>query len=101
MLFRSDQRTSQYPAWPLTIRQEDNYGRKRIGRLSSCAAPDGVENPVVIVMTEPAGEIVYALRVQARAFQPFVFEPGTYTVKIGEPETDRWNVVTGQRIAGE
>ena len=95
-----DEKSSQYAGWPLTIKQEENYGRKRVGKLQQCAAPEGVENPVVMVMTEPTGELVYALRVRAKTFEPFVFEPGTYTVKIGEPETDRWRVITGQRISG-
>ncbi len=73
----------QYEGWPVTIDQMDNYGREAIAYLPEIKV-SGMENPVVQVIYEPTGEIVYTLRIQGSQFQPKVFKDGTYTVKIGE-----------------
>jgi len=91
-------KNNQFPGWPLTIKQMDNYGRARRGLLPRCTAPEGVINPVVRVRTESTGELVYAIRAHGNDFVPFVFDDTPHTVEIGDPETDRWNVVKGLRI---
>ncbi len=79
---------TQFPGWPRTFDQRDNDGRKPVGQLPKLEV-EGVENPVVQVFKEPEGELVYALRVAGTRFQPQVYESGTYTVSIGEPESGR------------
>ncbi len=73
----------QYEGWPLTINQMDNYGREAITYLPEIKI-SGMENPVIQVVYEPTGEIVYTVRIQGSQFQPKVFKDGTYTVIIGE-----------------
>ncbi len=90
--------TNQFAGWPLTISQTDNYGRPRAGYLPECIAPVGVTNAVVKVTHGKTGELVYALRCGGHRFKPFVFESGTYTVEIGDPDTDQWTVLKGQTI---
>ncbi len=73
----------QYPGWPVTIDQTDNYGRKPIAFLPEIKVT-GMDNPVIKVIYEPSGEVVYSLRIKGIQFQPKVFKDGTYTIEIGE-----------------
>jgi hypothetical protein len=73
----------QYPGWPKTIRQEDNYGRKAVSYLPTLKIT-GQTDPVVQVVDESTGEIVYTLRIKGQSFRPKVFKKGAYTVKVGE-----------------
>jgi len=83
----------QYTGWPLTIDQTDNYGREGIASLPEIEI-SGIENPVLQVIYEPTGEIVYTLRIKGNKFQPKVFKDGKYTVKIGE-QPDKMKTFAG------
>jgi hypothetical protein len=86
----------QYPGWPITIDQLDNYGRKPVAWLPEVEAPAGISRPVVQVVDERGGEVVYTLRARTPRFKPWVFAEGSYRVQIGEPP-DRVITLTGQR----
>jgi len=73
----------QYPGWPVTIDQLDNYGRAAAAYLPTLKIV-GQENPVVQVIEEAGGEVVYTLRIRGTSFRPKVFAKGKYTVKVGE-----------------
>ncbi|HNT88584.1 MAG TPA: metallophosphoesterase family protein, partial [Candidatus Hydrogenedentes bacterium] len=73
----------QYPGWPKTIRQEDNYAAKPYGYLPELAYPAG-SDPVLELTREADGELVYALRLTGSAYRPKVFAPGTYTVTLDD-----------------
>lgn len=75
----------QYPGWPLTLDPCDNYQRPPAGWLPEIEAPPGVPRPVVQVIDERTGEVIYTLRANQPRFRPWVFADGRYTVKIGEP----------------
>jgi len=83
----------QYEGWPITINQMDNYGREAIAYLPEIKV-SGMENPVIQIIYEPTGEIVYTLRTQANQFQPKVFKDGIYTIKIGE-QPDKMKTFSG------
>lgn len=89
-----------YFGWPITISQLDNYGRKRAGYLPTLKVK-GMSDPVVQVVNEKTGEIVYTLRIKGREFRPFVFEHGKYTVRVGELGTRRVRVLKGIGISRE
>jgi phosphodiesterase/alkaline phosphatase D-like protein len=72
----------QYPGWPKTIRQIDNYGRKAEAYLPTLEFKDAT-NPVVQVIDESSGEIVYTLRINGTRFAPKVFSRGNYTIRVG------------------
>lgn len=72
----------QYPGWPITVTQESNYGRKPIAWLPELRTDEA--NPVVQLIDETNGEVVYTLRIKGTTFRPKVFRHGTYTVKVGE-----------------
>jgi alkaline phosphatase D len=79
---------SQFPGWPVTIDMLDNYGRKAVAHLPSLQI-NGVKNPVVQIIEEKDGRLVYALRVAGQSFQPKVFAEGKYTIRVSEPESGR------------
>jgi hypothetical protein len=56
-----------------------------------------LENPVIQVVSELGGELLYAIRIRGQSFSPWVNEPGSYTVRIGEPGTDDLQVLLGLR----
>jgi hypothetical protein len=73
----------QYPGWPKTITQEDNYARKAVAYLPRLEIT-GQEDAVVQVVDEFNAEIVYTLRVNGTQFRPKVFALGSYTLRVGE-----------------
>jgi hypothetical protein len=75
-----------YPGWPVRFRQEDGYGREPWGFLPTLVV-EGTIDPVVQVV-DPDGEIVYTLRIRGDRFTPRVFEPGRYTVRVVETDTE-------------
>ena len=54
----------------------------------------GAASPVVKVVRERDGEVLYSIRVQGDRFRPSVYETGKYTVRIGVDRPDQ-KVLTG------
>ena len=88
------QPNTQFPGWPVTVGQLDNYARKPQAHLPRLEI-SGIDQPVVQVIEEPSGAIVYTLRIAGRSFQPHVFAAGRYTVKVSEPETGKLKELRG------
>jgi alkaline phosphatase D len=91
---------SQYPGWPITIRQMDNYRRRPEAYLPEIHVK-GMDHPVIQVVDENDGEPVYTLRIRGERFRPHVFREGSYTVKVGELGTRRVRTLTGIRAEKE
>jgi hypothetical protein len=51
---------------------------------------EGESNPVVELINENNGETESIVRIKGNNFSPKVFSEGSYTVKIGYPETENW-----------
>jgi hypothetical protein len=83
-----------YPGWPVAFSQLENEGRKPAAYLPLLKFR-GLENPVVQVVEERTGQIVYSLRILGTEFRPAVFRAGNYTVRCGEPGTARWKEIKG------
>jgi hypothetical protein len=81
---------AQYPGWPLTFNMSDNDGRIAIGVLPEIRV-EAMSNPVIQVIREADGEILYTRRIQGHRFSPPVYESGTYTVKVGRNRPDAWS----------
>jgi len=79
----------QYAGWPITIHQWDNYRRVASGYLPEIAV-QGLQTPVIHVVADDTGEVVYALRNPGPHIRPWVFRQGTYAVEVGDPDTGRW-----------
>ena len=83
----------QYPGWPITINQTDNYSRTPIAYLPKIQV-SGIINPVVQVIRECTEKVVYTLRIKGTTFRPKVFKDGFYTIKVGE-QPNRMKTFTG------
>ena len=77
----------QYPGWPITVEQRDNDGRKPIGFLRTIKCEPSTR-PVVQVVNQTSKEIVYTVRANSNSFRPPVYEPGKYTIHIGDAKPD-------------
>lgn len=93
----TDPKTKQYPGWPRTIRQQDNYARQAVAYLPTIEVT-GTTNPVVQVIDESNGEIVYTLRIKGTSFRPKVFKTETYTIMVSQQDSD--GVETVKTITG-
>jgi len=83
-----------YPGWPVIVTQDQNYGRKAVAYLPTLEV-NGMTDPVVQIVDEADGEVVYTLRIEGRTFRPKVFKEGRYTIKVGEPDAGRTKTFTG------
>lgn len=81
--------SAQYPGWPVAARMADNDGRRPVGHLRELHF-QGISDPVVQVVREVDGEILYTQRIQGRRFRPPVFAAGAYTVKVGRDRPTEW-----------
>lgn len=86
-----------YAGWPITIDQLDN-GFPNDG-LSLPEIEAEVDDPVVQVVEQSSGEIVYTIRIEGRSFIPKVRRPGVYTVRVTEASQGYDQVLTDQRAA--
>jgi hypothetical protein len=88
----NDPKSSQFPGWPVTIRQEDNYGRRPVAWLPKLQIR-GTSDPVVEVVDESLQESVYSLRIRGTTWQPKVFREGRYTIRV--TQGDREHLIRG------
>ncbi len=90
----SEPDSEPYPGWPIRIRQTQN------GLPSAYSLPaidaNGAVDPVVQVIDESDGEVVYTLRIQGSEFTPMVREAGSYTVRVIDTESGETTEATGQ-----
>jgi hypothetical protein len=74
-----------YPGWPITLDQTDNGLPESGWRLPEVSAP-GLVDPIVEVVDESTGKRVYTFRIQGTSLEPPVRGPGTYSVRVFDPE---------------
>jgi len=87
--------TGQYEGWPITIKQEDNYGREAIAYLPEIEIL-GLKKPVIQIINEKTNEIIYSLRLNKNTYKPKIFDNSVqYTVKVGEPDENNWKEIKG------
>ena len=77
----------QFPGWPITVRIDDNDGRRQVAWLPELVV-EGAGRPVVQVIDDATGDILYTIRARSRRFQPPVYSLGTFTVKAGRDRPD-------------
>jgi hypothetical protein len=78
----SKEDAAQFPGWPVTVDMDANDGRKAAGWLPELVFREG-QRPVIQVVEESSGEILYTVRAGGSKFQPRVYAPGKYSVRIG------------------
>lgn len=73
---------AQFPGWPITVDMHANDGRKIAGHLPELVFENNTA-PVVQVIEETTGDILYTVRVQGNRFRPRVYSTGKHTIKTG------------------
>jgi len=73
-----------YPGWPITVKQNDNYGREAVAHLPQFTVKE--EDPVVQVIRESNGDVQYTLRINGTTFTPHVFHDEPHTIIVRYPE---------------
>lgn len=83
----TDPAAKQYAGWPRTISQFDNYDPPSWGKLGEMTFD--VENPVVQLIDDLSGEILYTVRALGKTFNPGAPKGRSFTVKAGrnQPST--------------
>ena len=83
---------SQFPGWPLTINQMDNYGREAVAWLPLLKIK-GDPDPVIQITNQSTGELEYIVRINGNEFIPKVFSEDKFGIKIGYPEKNLFREV--------
>ncbi|PHQ36528.1 hypothetical protein [Rhodopirellula bahusiensis] len=94
----TDPEAKQYPGWPLTISQFDNYSPPSWGELGEMTFD--VEDPVVQLVDASTKEVLYTVRVAGTKFTPGAPKGKSFVVKVGQdaPETI---VAENAKVGGE
>ena len=83
----TDPKTSQYPGWPKTISQFDNYSPSSWGQAGEITF--NVADPVVEVTDEVSKEVLYTVRIKGKTFRPHLPKGATFTLKAGRNASDQ------------
>jgi hypothetical protein len=78
---------AQFPGWPITVSMEKNDGREVLGWLPELVFENGA-NPVVQVLEDATGDILYTVRAQGGRFHPRVYSLVKHAIKIGADKPD-------------
>ena len=77
-----DSKTKQYPGWPITISQEDNFVIKNGYQLPKLIISK--EDQVVTVKEQFTREVISSIRINGKVYQPKVINSGQYIIEVGE-----------------
>ncbi|MEM0968342.1 MAG: hypothetical protein AAGJ31_03245, partial [Verrucomicrobiota bacterium] len=89
----TDPATQQYPGWPRTISQFDNYNPPSWGQLGEITF--NVEDPVVQLIDVESKEILYTVRASGNTFTPGAPNGKTFLVKAGKDAPTKVILETG------
>ena len=85
---------TQFRGWPQTFDVQANYGRQANAQLPTLVITSDAD-PVLEIIDEATGELIWARRLAARTIQPGVFAPGKYVLRLGVPESGKSLEKTG------
>lgn len=94
----TDPKTSQYPGWPKTISQFDNYNPASWGKAGEITF--NVADPVVEVTDELSKEVLYTVRIKGKTFRPHLPKGATFTLKAGRNASDH-TVATKLKVGSD
>ena len=81
--------SEQFPGWPISFKMEENDGRKPVAHLPKLKFD--VDNPVVQVIDESNGQILYTRRIQGHEFSAPIYSKGSFTIKAGTDKANLWS----------
>ncbi len=74
--------SEQFPGWPMRFKMSDNDGREAVAYLPELRIR-GIDDPVVQVIEEASGDVLYTTRVRGQSYRPKVYSKGKYTIRVG------------------
>jgi hypothetical protein len=77
----------QFPGWPRTISQFDNYNPPSWGKLGELTF--NIQDPVVQLIDAQTEEILYTVRAHGKSFTPGAPKGKAFTVKAGKNAPDK------------
>lgn len=77
----------QFPGWPVSFHMSENDGREATHRLPEMTFEEA--DPVIQVIADDSGEILYTVRIDGNKIAPDVYAAGQYTVKYGTDKPDQ------------
>lgn len=77
----------QFPGWPIEFNCRDNDGRTVSHHLPEMTFEQ--DRPVIQVIEEKTGEILYTIRFRDNKVTLPVYAEGTYTIKVGDNKPDQ------------
>ncbi|WP_299624983.1 alkaline phosphatase D family protein [uncultured Tenacibaculum sp.] len=83
----TDAKSKQYPGWPITIQQSDNYTIKNGYELPRLTISKPAQ--VVTIHNSETNELISSLRIKGSKYQAKVPKEGLYTITIGEGKNIR------------
>ncbi|MEA1897568.1 MAG: alkaline phosphatase D family protein, partial [Bacteroidota bacterium] len=83
---------AQYPGWPITINQQDNFGGNSKLYLPEIKIA-GIKNPVIQLIDEVNNKIIYTIRIEETSYQPIAMQEGLYTIKVGDPDLNKEKII--------
>lgn len=80
----TDPSSEQYPGWPRTISQFDNYNPPSWGNVGELTFT--IENPVIQLSDAESGEVLYTVRAKGKSFLPRAPLGKTFVIKAGQDQ---------------
>ena len=102
LIFDADnvKKDDQFPGWPRTVNISDMYGKKAAANLPEISVSGLDKNPVFQVI-DSSGNVLYTIRNPSSTFRPKVFAEGTYSVKVGDPDSNKWKTLSDLKASSE
>lgn len=83
----TDAASKQYPGWPRTISQFDNYNPPSWGKMDEMTF--NIVNPVVQLVDQQTKEILYTVRIEGNTFAAPAPKGRAFVVKYGKDKPDQ------------
>ncbi len=81
----------QYPGWPVTLRQDDEYAPRGAVDLAEVEVVGLGEEPVFQLWDQASGELVWSVRRPAPRFTPWAPDAErVYRLRVGDPDRNEW-----------
>ncbi|TKG94053.1 twin-arginine translocation pathway signal [Puteibacter caeruleilacunae] len=88
-----EDKNNQFPGWPMTVSQLDNYGKASKYYLPNLKI-EGATDAVVEIRHNKSQELISVLRIKGDKYRAKVFEKGDYDIVVIDPESGKEKTLT-------
>lgn len=94
----TDPNSQQYPGWPRTISQFDNFNPPSWGKLGKVTFD--IEDPVIQLIDAKSNEVLYTVRASGKSFTPVAPKGKTFVIKAGKDRATK-TIAKQARVDGD